>query len=418
MRARHKGGQSRNYPEVRPTRGAHTEGMTRASHGQPGFSKRRNPDLLDEDILSVPGLWAGHGPHIELCRAAIFGNASCALDPSAMTEVPTPNGDFEEGTIDNWSGAVLAAGDPSGVGGSWYSGLPVVGFGSWYYAGWVGNYTFEAGRTYVFRVHVTGSALGLDQITIGAGYTPGVGWSGTDFTRAEEGTIVLGWQCLEWTPAATTDQVYFHHQKNGSGTFAVDGLQAYTGSAFSGAGILEGHPDLVGESDRATRCDHRHDVHRNRAPTVDDDWDTAGYKLGTTWAQLDSLTAPTAVVGLWILVDNSVGAAVWLDIRGLSETEVQALIDAHAAEADPHTVYQKESEKAQANGYASLDGTTKVPIAQLPTGTSGTTVALGDHTHSAADDVAVWMPLTTVVGGVPELVWDSDDSLIPTLVPI
>lgn len=35
-----------------------------------------------------------------------------------------------------------------------------------------------------------------------------------------------------------------------------------------------------------------------------------------------------------------------------------------------------------------------------------------------ADDTHVWMPLTTVVGGVPELVWDGDNSLIPTLVPV
>lgn len=37
---------------------------------------------------------------------------------------------------------------------------------------------------------------------------------------------------------------------------------------------------------------------------------------------------------------------------------------------------------------------------------------------TAADvDAAVWMPLTTVVGGVPQLVWDADGSLIPTKVP-
>jgi hypothetical protein len=30
---------------------------------------------------------------------------------------------------------------------------------------------------------------------------------------------------------------------------------------------------------------------------------------------------------------------------------------------------------------------------------------------------AIWMPLTTVVAGVPQLVWDANDSLIPTLVP-
>lgn len=61
---------------------------------------------------------------------------------------------------------------------------------------------------------------------------------------------------------------------------------------------------------------------------------------------------------------------------------------------------------------ATLDGAGKVPIAQVPTGTSSSTVALGDHTHGATG--LVYLPLTTVVGGVPELVWDADDSLIPT----
>ncbi len=35
-----------------------------------------------------------------------------------------------------------------------------------------------------------------------------------------------------------------------------------------------------------------------------------------------------------------------------------------------------------------------------------------------ASAAAVWMPLTTVVGGEPRLVWDANNSLIPTLVPI
>ncbi len=38
--------------------------------------------------------------------------------------------------------------------------------------------------------------------------------------------------------------------------------------------------------------------------------------------------------------------------------------------------------KGVASGYASLDGSTKVPIAQVPTGSSGSTVALGNHTHT------------------------------------
>lgn len=56
---------------------------------------------------------------------------------------------------------------------------------------------------------------------------------------------------------------------------------------------------------------------------------------------------------------------------------------AHEAALDPHAVYQKESEKGAASGYAGLDGAALVPIAQIPTGTTGTTVALGDHLHDA-----------------------------------
>lgn len=30
----------------------------------------------------------------------------------------------------------------------------------------------------------------------------------------------------------------------------------------------------------------------------------------------------------------------------------------------------------------------------------------------------VWLPLTTVIAGVPELVWDDDNGLIPTHLPV
>jgi microcystin-dependent protein len=59
-------------------------------------------------------------------------------------------------------------------------------------------------------------------------------------------------------------------------------------------------------------------------------------------------------------------------------------LSAHVAAADPHTGYQRESEKAAASGYASLDASVKVPIAQIPTGSTGSTVALGNHNHDAA----------------------------------
>jgi hypothetical protein len=42
---------------------------------------------------------------------------------------------------------------------------------------------------------------------------------------------------------------------------------------------------------------------------------------------------------------------------------------------------QDTSEKAQTNGYASLDGSTKVPVAQLPTGTTSSTVTIGNDSR-------------------------------------
>lgn len=52
-----------------------------------------------------------------------------------------------------------------------------------------------------------------------------------------------------------------------------------------------------------------------------------------------------------------------------------------------------------------------------PAGPAGADGADGAGSDPA-DDTQVWMPLTTVVGGTPELVWDGDDSLIPTLVSV
>lgn len=56
-------------------------------------------------------------------------------------------------------------------------------------------------------------------------------------------------------------------------------------------------------------------------------------------------------------------------------------VSAHEAASDPHAGYQKESEKGVSNGYASLDSGTKVPTAQLASGTADATTFLrGDQT--------------------------------------
>lgn len=66
--------------------------------------------------------------------------------------------------------------------------------------------------------------------------------------------------------------------------------------------------------------------------------------------------------------------------------------------------YQLLSEKGDPNGYASLGPDGIVPDTQLPAWPVALTHAL--------------VPLTTVVGGVPELVWEADNSLSLTEVPL
>lgn len=53
-------------------------------------------------------------------------------------------------------------------------------------------------------------------------------------------------------------------------------------------------------------------------------------------------------------------------------------VTAHEAAADPHTGYQRESEKNAASGYAGLDAGTKIAGTQIPYGTATSTACQGD----------------------------------------
>jgi len=96
--------------------------------------------------------------------------------------------------------------------------------------------------------------------------------------------------------------------------------------------------------------------------------------------------------------------------------EAAGAVATHAAAGDPHTGYQKESEKGAANGYASLNGSTVVRSGQLGTGSGGATKFLredstfqtvsggGAHasTHQAGggDTLQVQLAEPTAVTGV------------------
>ena len=99
-----------------------------------------------------------------------------------------------------------------------------------------------------------------------------------------------------------------------------------------------------------------------------------------TWAIPPGITDHGALSGL----DDDDHAQYALADGSRGTFEVAGAVAAHEGAADPHTGYQRESEKAAANGYASLDGSTLVPTAQQGTGTPDSTVFLrGDRTWAA-----------------------------------
>src|SRR3990170_7263650 len=103
--------------------------------------------------------------------------------------------------------------------------------------------------------------------------------------------------------------------------------------------------------------------------------------------------------------------------------EALGAVASHEAASDPHTGYQKESEKGAANGYASLDGTTKVPTAELGTGVADATTFLrGDRswdTPVVADDSITnaklaEMPANTIKANATAGTANPTDLAVPT----
>lgn len=132
--------------------------------------------------------------------------------------------------------------------------------------------------------------------------------------------------------------------------------------------------------------------HRPATPSNPDDRfeQVAYYGQPNGYCPLDSAgQVPDANIPAAIARDSEVAAAVavaattaargTVKVDNNSAGDPVALTSAgHGAAADPHTQYQKESEKGAASGYASLDAATKVPIAELPTGATASTVCIGN----------------------------------------
>jgi hypothetical protein len=88
--------------------------------------------------------------------------------------------------------------------------------------------------------------------------------------------------------------------------------------------------------------------------------------IGGAWSYFTA----TEGIRLWINdldAEYAFDGAAWIANGGDSSADIADAIAAHVAASDPHTQYQKESEKGVANGYAGLGADGKVPASQLPT---------------------------------------------------
>jgi hypothetical protein len=105
-----------------------------------------------------------------------------------------------------------------------------------------------------------------------------------------------------------------------------------------------------------------------------------------TKLQDNSITSGKIADGTIVDGDISTGAAIAkskLAALNITDSDVSAISESKITNLTTDlAATEKIANKGTASGYASLDGTTKVPIAQLPTGTSGVTVAAGNHTHT------------------------------------
>lgn len=133
-------------------------------------------------------------------------------------------------------------------------------------------------------------------------------------------------------------------------------------------------------------------------------WSTAGPAHGSFPGSVDE-----AAIWSRVLTDEEI-EGLWF--HGVAESSSEAAGKVRAADGSGGTSWEFPTIEVDPPGG-------RFNKLNLGTGLSGTDE--GDSvtlTADPADDTVVWMPLTTVVAGDPELVWDGDDSLIPTLTPL
>ena len=207
-------------------------------------------------------------------------------------------------------------------------------------------------------------------------------------------------------------------------------------------------PDIagaVGISALAARGDHAHNVPA-AAPTTNLTATTTNSEgAGLSFARNDHSHAITTAAPVALGAANAVGTAASLarsdhvhiyptaanvgaaaashsHVEGdlpatlATDTEVATAVTNHAAAADPHTGYQKESEKGAINGYASLGADGLVPLTQLPEISSGDEVLIQDIAPASQVGLDLWVDSDAVgIDDWASLTYvDAQDALLST----
>jgi hypothetical protein len=170
--------------------------------------------------------------------------------------------------------------------------------------------------------------------------------------------------------------------------------------AISGATGSGHHPDLVGTSNQAARCDHSHHVLSNRAPTTADNIDE-GYPQTTLWTNTETSQTYLLIdedAGTWILVSSAGEHTHTVDeITDLSEPT--SVVTDHgsmgAAEEFDFSVGSDHEGVQNADLTVTLTATTAGEAAWLTLvltqdGTGGHSLTLPGSVANAADVEAAW----------------------------
>jgi hypothetical protein len=117
------------------------------------------------------------------------------------------------------------------------------------------------------------------------------------------------------------------------------------------------------------------------SPLTGDDLQTVIDEVAALILALQGNLAITVVSEETFGLSDAVGVSTVYAREDHSHGSPTDPVPAHVAESDPHTQYQKESEKGQASGYASLGAGGLVPVGQMASGTpDGTKYVRDDGT--------------------------------------